>query len=104
MGKVQTTHERSERGILRHVVESLGKDDGMREGHVSVQHTKCGSVQRTRGQETRHQVDIPWCIAIRRDIQSQVGNDLVCSTLSVDELMSRHAYGKLTENFRWQFL
>lgn len=80
MGKVQTAHQCPESGILCHMIECLGEDDGVGEGHVPVQHTQGRRVQRARGEETRDQVDIPRGVSIGWHIQGKVGDDLVWGT------------------------
>lgn len=49
----------------------------MWDGNVSIQDTERRGVECPRGQETRNKVNIPWSVAIRGDIDSQVGDDLV---------------------------
>lgn len=76
MGEVKTADESAQRRILRDMVECLGEDNGVREGHVAVQHTQGSCVQRVGGQQTGNQVDVSRRAAIWRDVQRQVGDDL----------------------------
>lgn len=75
--EVQATNECAESGILRHVVECLGEDHGVGEGHVSVQDTQSRCVQCVRSQKARNQIHVSGSVAIGWEIQREVGDDLV---------------------------
>ena len=106
VGEVKTADESAQRRIPRDMVECLGEDNGVREGHVAVQHTQGSRVQRVGGQQTGNQVDVPRRAAIWRDVQRQVGDDLfykrklVTGHIRIDKKKA----GKHTKNLWWQSL
>jgi hypothetical protein len=75
--EVQTADQCTQGRIGRHMIESLGEDNRMREGHVPVQHAESSGVQRARGEEARNKVDIARGVSIGWQINGKVGDDLI---------------------------
>lgn len=59
------------------MIEGFGEDNRVREGHVPVQHAQGRCVQRARGQKARDEVHIARGVAIGRQINGKVGDDLI---------------------------
>lgn len=59
------------------MIESLGEDDRVREGHVPVQHAERSGVQRARGEEARNEVNIARSVSIGWQINGKVRDDLI---------------------------
>lgn len=77
MGKVQAPDNGTQSGILLDMVQSLREYDRMRDGDVPIEDTERRGVKGSRGEEARHKVNIPRSVAIRRDVNSQKGYDLI---------------------------
>ena len=77
VGEVQSAHQCAQGGVLGHVVEGLREDAGVRESHVSVENAQGSSVQGTGCKKARNEIDVAGSVSIRRDVQSQVRDDVV---------------------------
>ncbi|KFY39753.1 hypothetical protein V494_03862 [Pseudogymnoascus sp. VKM F-4513 (FW-928)] len=73
--EVETAHNRAQGGVFLDMVQELAEHGRVRDGDLLVQRGERSGVQRARGQEEGHQVDVPWLQAIRRDVRDHLVNN-----------------------------
>jgi len=74
VGEIQPSHNGAQRGVDADVGEEFAEDAGVGNSDLRVQGGEGGRVQRTGGEEKRHQVDVAGGEAIRRDISYELIN------------------------------
>lgn len=75
MREVEAAHNRAQRGVFLDMVQELAENGRVRDGDLLVQRGERRRVQRARGQEEGHQVNVSRLQAVRRDVRDHLVNN-----------------------------